>query len=74
MSDICRGCKGKSLTHICKDKELMTGIQRLLGKVNRVTSNHRHGVPINPHDLTDLSNYQIDFEKILEDRTENQND
>lgn len=70
MADICRGCKGKTLTHTYKDKELMMGIQRLLGKVNRITSNYRHGVPVRPYDLNDLSNYQIDFEKILEDRKE----
>ena len=70
MDDNCLGCKGESITHTCKDKELMMGIQKLLGKINRVTSNHRHGTPINPYDLTDLSNYQIDFEHILEARKE----
>jgi hypothetical protein len=70
MSEICLGCKGESLTHTCKNKELMMGIQKLLGKINRVTSSHRHGVPINPYDLTDLSNYQIDFENLLESQRE----
>lgn len=41
-------------------------VQRLLGKVNRVTSSHRHGLGVRKKDLTTLSNYQIDFEQMLE--------
>lgn len=43
-------------------------INRLLGKINRVTSSHRHqGCKVRDKDLTSLSNYQIDFEKIISD-------
>ena len=46
--------------------KLKVAIRRLLNRVNRVTCNHRHGQPVREQDLTDLSNYQITFEHILE--------
>ena len=42
-------------------------IRKLLGRINRVTSSHRHqGCEIRKKDLDALSNYQIDFEQMLE--------
>ena len=46
--------------------DLEKAIGSLLCKVNRITCNHRHGQPVRDKDLTVLSNYQIDFEKIFE--------
>jgi hypothetical protein len=46
---------------------LSKATNKLIGKVNRVTSSHRHGLKVRDKDLTDLSNYQIDIEDILRD-------
>ncbi len=37
--------------------------QRLINKVNKVTSSHRHGFIVPNSDLTDLSNRQIEVEE-----------
>jgi len=37
-------------------------IDKLLNKVNRVTSCHRHGRKVSEKDLTALSNAQLDYE------------
>jgi chromosome segregation ATPase len=46
-------------------RELVDATQRLINKVNRVTSAHRHGIVINKSDLDALSNRQIETEKAL---------
>jgi len=38
-------------------------VKRLLIKINRVTSKHRHSVRITKQDLDDLTNFQIEMEK-----------
>ncbi len=39
----------------------MDALQHLLNKVNRVTSNHRHGNPVTKRDLDALANAQIEY-------------
>ena len=38
-------------------------LKHLLNKVNRVTSNHRHGRAVTEQALDDLANAQIDYEQ-----------
>jgi len=40
-------------------------IELFMGKVNKVTAPHRHGNPIPKRALDELSNRQLDIEKIL---------
>lgn len=40
-------------------------LQRLLNKVNRVTSAHRHEQQISSRDLDALSNRQIEVEEVI---------
>jgi len=44
---------------------LYKAASKFLCSVNRVTANHRHGNKVKSEDLDRLSNYQIDFEKIM---------
>ena len=41
-------------------------LQRLINKVNRVTSAHRHGQSVSSKDLDALSNRQIDVEAVIQ--------
>ena len=43
--------------------ELRRAIDSLLGKVNKVTSSHRHGLLVPKSDLTSLANKQLDTEE-----------
>jgi len=42
-------------------------IRKLLNKVNRVTSAHRHGHKIQQRDLDALSNRQVEIETMIKD-------
>lgn len=42
-------------------------IELFLARVNKVTSNHRHGQPISKRALDNLSNSQLDMESWLRD-------
>ena len=44
-------------------------INHLLNKVNRVTSNFRHGRKVSDKDLTALCEAQLEFEKKLKEQT-----
>ena len=46
---------------------LMAMITSLMGKVNRVTSQHRHGLKVSDSALTRLSNKQIELEELMEE-------
>ena len=46
---------------------LMAMITNFMGKVNRVTSQHRHGIKVSDRTLTRLSNKQIDLENLMEE-------
>jgi len=48
---------------ISKENQRLKKItQRLLNKVNKVTSAYRHGFEVSDKNMTSLCNYQIDFE------------
>lgn len=46
-------------------REMAQHYRKLLWRVNKVTSAHRHGVEMSDRALTELSNYQLDCESIL---------
>lgn len=49
-----------------EDKETVKHFKRLLLKVSKITALHRHGMPSRPNLLDDLSNYQLECEKFLD--------
>ena len=53
------------MTDTEKLRKLMVESHRMLNKINRVTSRHRHGLEQIPGDLTQLSNRQLEFEETL---------
>lgn len=45
--------------------EMVEHYKKLLWRVNKVTSAHRHGAEVTDRALTELSNYQLECESIL---------
>lgn len=48
-----------------REQQIHGWIKKLLNKVNKVTSSHRHGLEVPKQDLTDLANRQIEFEESI---------
>jgi len=51
----------------------MKELERLLWKVNYVTSCHRHGTPISKKRMDDLCNAQIDYEEAVRENERKKN-
>lgn len=56
----------KLIKNVEENKILKRALNMLLNKVNRVTAEHRHGFKVRTKFLDDLSNRQIDVEKMVE--------
>lgn len=48
-------------------REKSSELRRLLNKINKITSCHRHGTEISDRDLTELSNYQVSLSRQYND-------
>lgn len=64
LSDwIAQHVKDDTIKAAVAEHNRMTGL--LLCKINKVTVNHRHGIPISKKSLDNLSNFQIEYENFI---------
>lgn len=54
------------MNYILSEKQFKE-LQLFMARVNKVTSNYRHGIKIRESSLTTLSNHQIDIENMLKE-------